>query len=131
MFSFRIRIKKVDLMHTGTWMCTLLRRSRVEYGSEAASAEIRLEVLRTASLKSEPRLQGYHRNDRNVRIDMEVEIGKEEKVTDLYWIVQRQHVVHEGESSCPVSKDECYTSSKRKHKSGNLYEVRFRLCVPE
>lgn len=112
-------------MHTGTWICTLLRRSRVEYGSEAASAEIRLDVLRTASLKSEPRLQGYYRNDRNVRIDMEVEIGKEERVTtDLYWIVQRQHVVYEGESSCPVSKDECYTSSKRKQKSGNLYEVR-------
>lgn len=110
-------------------MCTLLRRSRIEYGSEAASAEIKLEVLRTARLNEEPRLQGYHRNDRNVKLGMEVEIGSEEKFTDLYWIVQRQHVVQEGESVCPTSKTKCYTSSKRRQKSPNRFEIELEVDV--
>ena len=38
-------------------MCTLIRRSRIEYGSEAASAEIKLEVVRSAKLQQEPKLQ--------------------------------------------------------------------------
>ena len=113
-------------------MCTLLRRSRIEYGSEAASAEIKLEVLRTARLNEEPKLQGYHRNDRNVKIGMEVEIGSEEKFTDLYWIVQRQHVVQEGESVCPTSKTKCYTSTKRRQKnstSPNTFEIELEVDV--
>jgi hypothetical protein len=58
---------------------------------------------------------------------MEVEIAPEEKFTDLYWIVQRQYVIHEGESNCPISKSRCYTSTKRRLKSGNTYQIELMI----
>lgn len=69
---------------------------KYEYGSESISAEIDLEIFRSARLNEEPRLQEYQRGDRGVRISMEVEIGVNEKFTDLYWIVNRQHIIYEG-----------------------------------
>ena len=61
---------------------------------------------------------------------MEVEIGPEEKHVDLYWIVQRQHIVHENEFKCPtVSKSRCYTSTKRSRRDGNSFAI--KLVIDE
>jgi hypothetical protein len=69
---------------------------QVELGSESVSAEIELDVFRSARLNAEPTLQGFQRGDRNAQIRMNVSIGPDEKFTDLYWIIHRQHIIYEG-----------------------------------
>ena len=61
---------------------------------------------------------------------MDVEIGSEDQLVDLYWIVQRRHLVREGETMCPNSNKKCYKSSKRRQKSPtNLFELQLAIDV--
>jgi hypothetical protein len=56
-------------------------------------------------------------------------VKPEDKFVDLYWIVQRQHIVHEGSTVCPASSKKCYTSSKRRPAGADAYDIDLDIDV--
>ena len=76
------------------------------------------------------KLQGYRRNDRDVRITMNVTIGHNEEFTDFYWIIQRKYIVYEGEEECPDEGRNCYTAKRRrKIRGGRKNEFQMHLII--
>ena len=73
------------------------------------------------------KLQGYRRNDRNVKITMNVTIGHDESFTDFFWIIQRKYIVYEGDEECPEDDDDnCYYAKRRRRIRGgkkNEYQI--------
>jgi hypothetical protein len=77
------------------------------------------------------KLQGYRRNDRNVKITMNVTIGADESFTDFLWIVQRKYIVYEGDEECPEDEDEnCYFAKRRRRiRGGKKNEYQMQLII--
>ena len=77
------------------------------------------------------KLQGYRRNDRDVRITLNVTIDKEESYTDFFWIIQRKYIVYEGEEECPDDENgNCYTAKRRRRvRGGRKTEYQMHLII--
>ena len=77
------------------------------------------------------KLQGYRRNDRNVKITMNVTIGHDESFTDFFWIIQRKYIVYEGDEECPEDADDnCYYAKRRRRiRGGKKNEYQMQLII--
>ena len=77
------------------------------------------------------KLQGFRRNDRKVRITMNVTINDDDPFTDFFWIVQRKYIIYEGDEECPdEERGNCYLAKRRRRIRGapkNLYKMRLDI----
>ena len=77
-------------------------------------------------------LQGYRRNDRDIRITMNVTIDKDESFTDFFWIIQRKYIVYEGDEECPDEENgNCFVAKRRRkiRNSGRKNDYQMHLII--
>merc|ERR1719367_993555 len=134
-----IIVKDLKFKDFGPWRCHILRRAPFGFGSQSTEATINV-VRRPERLTKdkdddfdpdEPMLQGYRRNDRDVRITLNVTVDKEESFTDFFWVIQRKYIVYEGEEECPDDENgNCYVAKRRRRvRGGKKNEYQMHLII--